>query len=268
VDQLRVLFADLPMTLLTLFMCITGGLNWWDVQQLLLKMSVVYACIFVFFVLVALLAAMNVITAIFVTDAVQMAMLDSDVKVQQQLEENQQYLQKISDLFRQIDANDVGRITLDDFMEQMKREEVRMNFALLGLDVADSEAFFKLLDVDHSVELEIDEFVMGCMRFRGNANLECSVLEAKQLMVKSMSRLKRIQAKVALIEDLMENLCLTHEVREPVPVVKARQRTCSDEVFRPPAWASDETSVSFTLGAHADDPPSMTPHVDAPIFDE
>jgi len=260
------LFADLPTTLLTLFMCVTGGLNWWDVQQLLLDISFVYASIFVLFVLVALLAAMNVITAIFVTDAVQMAMLVSDVKVQQQMEENRQYLQHLNDLFRQIDTQDVGRITLDDFMEQMKLEEVRNNFTLLGLDVADAVAFFKCLDTDHSVELEIDEFVMGCMRFRGNAgnvNLECSVIEATQLILKSMTRLKRIQEKVALIEGLLEHVFFTRGISDTPSDLKALQ---SGQRYRAPLPDSDETSDSVTLEAHQDEEPPAE-HVGPAIFD-
>ena len=94
VVQFKLFFSDLPMTLLTLFMCITGGINWWEVQQLFLDMSLAYALVFVLFVLVTLLAAMNVITGIFVTDAVQMARLDSEMKVQQEMDENRYYLQK------------------------------------------------------------------------------------------------------------------------------------------------------------------------------
>ena len=209
VVQFKLFFSHLPMTLLTLFMCITGGINWWEVQQLFLDMSLAYAFVFVLFVLVTLLAAMNVITGIFVTDAVQMARLDSEMKVQQEMDENRYYLQNLKEFFQQMDAPEHGTITLEDFTTQMERQEVRMNSAMLGLDVSDAVAFFKLLDVDGSVELEIDEFVMGCLHFRGNpsnVNLECSVLEAKQLMVTSLTRPKRLQEKVSFIASVIENI--------------------------------------------------------------
>ena len=83
-----------------------------------------------------------------------------------------------------------------------------MNFAMLGLDATDAVSFFSLLDVDGRVELETDEFVMGCIRFRGNSstvNLECSILEAKLLMVKSLVRQKRMQEKLSiLVSDLQD----------------------------------------------------------------
>jgi len=221
VDVIRTFFPTLLMTLLTLFMCITGGVNWWEVQRLLLDISVAYALLFILFVLVTVLAAMNVITGIFVNDAVEMASLDSDNKVQQEMDQNRHYLQKLLELFQKIDTTHRGSITLETFLQQMQQEEVKLNFAMLGLDVSDPMAFFSLLDVDGSVELEIDEFVMGCMRFRnnpGNVNLECSVLEAKQLMVKSLARQKRIQdrgcPKTVVQKHLPNFLC--EEVPFPV----------------------------------------------------
>ena len=80
------------------------------------------------------------------------------------------YLRNLNELFHQMDTNLTGSITLDDFMEQMNQEDVKLNFAMLGLDATDAVSFFSLLDVDGRVELEIDEFVMGCMRFRGNSS--------------------------------------------------------------------------------------------------
>uniref|UniRef100_A0A7S1AM76 EF-hand domain-containing protein n=1 Tax=Noctiluca scintillans TaxID=2966 RepID=A0A7S1AM76_NOCSC len=243
-------------------------MSWWEVEMVLLEVHPVYGLLFVVYIATMVLSLLNIVTGICVNNALEMAQLDHDLMLKFELDRKAAYIESLEGLFSDLDASDSGTISFEDFTKHLERHEVSALFSVLGIEVSDAISFFEVLDVDGSHELEIDEFVMGCMRFRGNANLECSMLEAKQLMVKSMRRLKRIQEKVALIEDLMENLCLTHEVREPVPDVKARQRTYSDELFRPPVWASDETSASFTLGAHTDDPPSMTPHVNTPIFDE
>merc|ERR1712136_348876 len=235
--------------------CITGGVNWWEVQRLLLDISVAYALLFILFVLVTVLAAMNVITGIFVNDAVEMASLDSDNKVQQEMDQNRHYLQKLLELFQKIDTTHRGSITLETFLQQMQREEVKLNFAMLGLDVSDPMAFFSLLDVDGSVELEIDEFVMGCMRFRnnpGNVNLECSVLEAKQLMKKSLARQKHLEQKVGVIEELVGGLC-TALTKQRTP-----GRTSSDARSR-----SDETLSS---SSEPPDEPFPMPHASPPAL--
>ena len=210
VDILRVFFESLPKTMLTLFMSITGGLSWWEVQLMLVDFSIFYAFLFIVFILVSVLATLNIITGIFVNDAIEMARMDTDIQVQQEMEDNRHYLQKLDQLFKEIDANNTGSISQEDFIETMEREDVRLLFTNLGLDVVDAVSFFNLLDVDGSVELEIDEFVMGCMRFRGNptsVNLECSVLEAKQLLVKSMTRQKKTNDKVVTIAELLRSVC-------------------------------------------------------------
>ena len=120
-------------------------------------MSCVYACVFVHFVLITVLAAPNVITCIFGNSKVDMAPLDSDVKVQQE-------------------ESRTESIILDGFRVHMQ-QKVRLLLAVVGWDVSDASSFMSLLDVNGSSEGIIDGFVIGCMRFRVNpsdVNLECS----------------------------------------------------------------------------------------------
>lgn len=42
-------------------------------------------------------------------------------------------------------------------------------FQTLGLDVWDAWSFFKLLDKDSGGAVEVEEFLMGCLRLRGQA---------------------------------------------------------------------------------------------------
>jgi len=260
-EHMIVLFHDLLTTMHTLFMSVTGGLNWQEVQVLLLEISVYYALAFLLFILVTSLAVMNVITGIFVTDAVEVARLDADIKVQQATEESRKYLRNLNELFHQIDTNHRGSITLDDFTKQMNREDVKLNFAMLGLDATDAVSFFSLLDVDGRVELEIDEFVMGCMRFRGSSstvNLECSILEAKQLMVKSLVRQKRMQEKLSILGRDLQDICTALESNIIVHGRKAiRVQMEGRQQPRTPVADGTHSRIdkeSFNLGEDRDEP--------------
>jgi len=56
---------------------------------------------------------------------------------------------------------------------------------IVDLDLSDAISFFRILDVDESARLEIDEFVMGCMRFMGKAktvDIETLTHENRRLM--------------------------------------------------------------------------------------
>lgn len=48
-------------------------------------------------------------------------------------------------------------------------EAVKAFFESLDLDVWDAWSFFKLLDSDGGGMVEIEEFFLGCLRFRGAA---------------------------------------------------------------------------------------------------
>eukprot|EP00438_Fugacium_kawagutii_P030796 Skav221445 [mRNA] locus=scaffold140:122696:125024:+ [translate_table: standard] len=87
--------------------------------------------------------------------------------------------------FGRVDLLPGGVITFEAFQRNLKAAEVREYFQTLGaldsrvtcqsLDVWDAWSFFKLLDEDGGGEVEVEaprepqEFLMGCLRLRGQA---------------------------------------------------------------------------------------------------
>uniref|UniRef100_A0A7S1FKU2 EF-hand domain-containing protein n=1 Tax=Noctiluca scintillans TaxID=2966 RepID=A0A7S1FKU2_NOCSC len=187
VDDMQAFFGSMPMSLLSLFMTISGGVDWWEVGFLLSKISTVYLLTFLCFLSVSMLAVMNVITGIFVKEALESAEKDRDLQLQLELEENRYLLLKLHSFFQDMDASDTGRVTLQQFEGYLAIDDVRILFQQIGLEVSDAVSFFKILDVDGSEELSIEEFVMGCMRFKGKASrldFEVALLESKRIMVR------------------------------------------------------------------------------------
>ena len=89
--------------------------------------------------------------------------------VQSILADKQAHLQKIRELFGKLGDKDEGIITYTMFEEKINSPAVREYFESLGLDVWDAWTFFKLLDQDAGGAIEIEEFLMGCLRLRGQA---------------------------------------------------------------------------------------------------
>lgn len=79
------------------------------------------------------------------------------------------HLDKIRTLFSQFGGEDCNTITFAMFESTIQEPKVREYFESLGLDIWDAWSFFKMLDLDSGGEVEIDEFLMGCLRLRGNA---------------------------------------------------------------------------------------------------
>lgn len=57
----------------------------------------------------------------------------------------------------------------DEFQEILKHDDVRSYFHLIGIDLLRAEHLFNALDTDNSNSVTIEEFVVGCMRVRGEA---------------------------------------------------------------------------------------------------
>jgi len=175
VEDMKVFFGSLFMTMLSLFMVVSGGVDWWDIAKILLEIHVGYALIFLGFIIITVLAVLNVISAVFVNDALEGARKDYSLRTQAELEDTAFMVERLTAIFQEVEngAGSMvsGVISQRHFVLQMEREDVKMQLALLGFYFSDGLNFFKLLDVDRNGHLAIEEFVMGCLRLKGGALL-------------------------------------------------------------------------------------------------
>merc|ERR1712136_184039 len=156
VEFLETYFGSMWMTFLSLFMSVTSGLSWWEVERVLLEIHPVYGLLFVVYIATMVLSLLNIVTGICVNNALEMAQLDRDLMMKFELDRKAAYVGCLEKVFRELDQDASGTIS-----------------------------FFEALDVDGSHELEIDEFVMGCLNLRGNVrNVDMNTLlrENKRLM--------------------------------------------------------------------------------------
>ena len=79
------------------------------------------------------------------------------------------------------------------FHDKINTPAVQEYFATLGLDVWDAWSFFKLLDADAGGSVEIEEFLMGCLRLRGQATAidVGKILQDQEWMIKSQDKFYR-----------------------------------------------------------------------------
>lgn len=162
-------FGNLWLSMLSLFMSITGGVSW---EQLLVPLHAVspfWVFVFLFYVSFTIFAVLNVVTGVFCQSAIDSAQSDHDAVLQSILANKQAHIEKIRYLFNEIDAEDVGVITYQMFQDKVTTKEVQTYFESIDLDIWDAWSFFKLLDLDSGGAIEIEEFLMGCLRLRGSA---------------------------------------------------------------------------------------------------
>jgi len=185
VEFLKTFFGSMTMTLLSLFMSVTSGLSWWEIERVFLEIHPVYGMLYVVYIATMVLSLLNIVTGICVNNALEMAQQDRDFMMKQELDRKAAYVGCLEGVFHKLDQDASGRISFEDFIQHLERQEVSALFSVLGIEVSDAIAFFEALDVDGSHELEIDEFVVGCLNLRGNVrNVDMSTLlrENKRLM--------------------------------------------------------------------------------------
>ncbi|CAE7426706.1 CACNA1G [Symbiodinium natans] len=162
-------FGTLFDTMLNLFMAISDGISWHLMLSPLRWISPAWVFLFLFYIFFTYFAVLNVVTAVFCQSAMESAQNDHAAMVHSVLKNKQAHISRIRQLFSKIGDEKTQTITFARFEEKINSPAVRAYFEVLGLDVWDAWSFFKLLDLESGGDVKIEEFLMGCLRLRGQA---------------------------------------------------------------------------------------------------
>merc|ERR1712136_425288 len=207
--EIRQEFASMPRVLLTLFAIVTGGLNWSNTEFVLRSISSFHGMLLLLYVSLMLLAMMNIVTGIFVNDAIESAQTDVDLQTQMEVERTSRVMDELKRLFREFDSDASGTITLEEFTGHLAHDGVKTMLSVLEIEVADAIAFFEVLDVDSTKELDIDEFVMGCIYLKGAAkmvNMATLMREHKLMMSQSMKQVSKMETRVVKLAEQLDSV--------------------------------------------------------------
>ncbi|CAK0814759.1 unnamed protein product [Prorocentrum cordatum] len=257
VDSVRVWFSSFWESFLTLFKVITGGINWQDVHNPLESASFWYGNLFVLYVAIMVFGVLNVITGIFVECAVTKARADTDLSLQEEVDREKSMMMQLIQLFRVMDANMSGTISHDEWEAFTRQPNAKAILTLMDLDIHKTHQIFALIDADGSNEVDLEEFVMGCMKLQGGAktvDLEAMLQNNKVLVRKNLHhlhnlsrhfkkqldvRLKTTDTEVRRLHEVTESMALL--LREHGFLTTARDSNgllappCRDDRRRPTA---------------------------------
>jgi len=195
VSGMRRYFPNLWVAARTHFAAVSSGINWLELVDLLDAGSRFYVWVFSGYVILMVLMVLNIITGIFVNNALDIAQTHKDFAVQAVIERREALFQDLRKLFQQLDQDRSGRLTLGEFQTLMDNPEVRGIFGSLEVDAPDAVSLFHLLDADGSMELEIEEFVIGCMKLKGAAkavDMETLLRENKRMMQRTKRQIAQL----------------------------------------------------------------------------
>jgi len=157
-------FGSISRSGFTLFASIAGGLMWSEVCDILRQVSFFYEAMFVLFIALTFIAVMNLITGIFVGNAINS---DVDLVMEAEAKEGLVQAKYLKSMFARMDSNQSGNITVDEFMTFAHNPELKPYLETLNIDPGEAETLFYLLDEDASGKIQIDEFLSACVDLRG-----------------------------------------------------------------------------------------------------
>lgn len=101
--------------------------------------------------------------------AIQNAVSDRDDAIRAQIRDKENWKEQFKSMFRSIDDDNSGEITDHELREILQDEEFQAYLAHLNVSVDDALDMLDIFDKDGDGTVSIDEFVMGCMRVKGQA---------------------------------------------------------------------------------------------------
>ncbi|CAE7506028.1 CACNA1I [Symbiodinium natans] len=207
---LQLHFGTLDVSILTLYMAMSGGQNWHVYYDSLatMKGGEFWCLLYILYITFAMFAVVNIVTGVFVDTALQSSKNDREVVVQEELEQKHDYLRQLHQLFQAIDENSEGRITREVLQQAFKHETILAFFSHLKIDVPDATTLFDLLDFDQSGAIDLEEFLHGCYQLHGEAtHLEAKMMQAevrfmKENLVSLVEDMRKVHAQLLFLKRL------------------------------------------------------------------
>jgi len=162
-------FGTVPKSLLTEYMAITGGITWGETIKVLEKVHPIWVVIFLIYHFFFFFAILNMVTGVFCHDAMQSASKDTVNVIEAHIESVEQYADNLKRIFQDMDMDGSGFVTIQEMEEHLRIPIVQAYFSSLEIDPTDTWTLFSLLDADGTHEIDLEEFIIGCLRLKGHA---------------------------------------------------------------------------------------------------
>jgi len=158
--ELDMYFGSLDRSMVSLYQTLSDGIHWSEIAAPFVEhVSPILEAAFIVYSAFSVFAVMNIITGMFVGSALENA----------ENEKKRLTLETIGKLWRSLDDDASGDISLDEFMANLQEQHMKALLCELDIVPQDARVLFDLLDEDNSGNITLEELVNGCSRLRGNA---------------------------------------------------------------------------------------------------
>lgn len=219
-EGLRQYYGSMLRTLLTLYMAISGGIDWQDAVIPLREISIFLELLFVGYAFFTIFCCLNIVTGIFVDNAKILKQADEEAMFQEALAERRRWITEVAELFNKVNEGEEGsgsgEFTFEQFKLKMRDIRVQTIFRKLGIntDTTSPEELWEILDTDASGQIDQEEFANGIKHFHGDAkNIDLYRLrrDGERLNGKLQAKLDGLNRAVSTIGARLQQISFSFE---------------------------------------------------------
>lgn len=223
------LFGSISASMFTMYAAILGGLPWASLYMELRPLGISIVVVFVCFVTFVPLVLLNSLLAAVIAVHQEMGTnaLD-DYAIRRERRRRAEYTQKLTQIYKTIDVNGYGTISREELDLALQDEGVLVLLDLMSISSDDVDSLFGLLDLEGSNGIEVQQFVMGCLRISGSAKASdvCILLDKIDSLNKSVQEMhsEMVQVKRSTTRTFHEPVKpLRPSLHEPLPQRTSRR---------------------------------------------
>lgn len=165
-------FGSVQKAMVTLFKTAMGGQDWEVYYNLVEPFG--NKVLFLFFVAFIQIALLNILTGIFVENALKLALPDLEVLAREYRTNELDDAEALRQLCADTDLGNGGQpISKEDFIRALTVDKVRAYMSVLGLPFRNPSSLYKQICSITGAspgELQREDFIVGCFRLRGHAS--------------------------------------------------------------------------------------------------
>lgn len=195
-EQIARYWNSLGRSMLSLYMASSAGREWADIGEPLLGVGIIVYCAFLLYIGFFMFVVVNTLTSMFVESTLMQAEDDDQAVIQTTLHMKDDYIHKLQALYDEIDDDGSGEISYEEFCKVAHRPELHAFAASLDIDISDAKHFFYILSARGTRAVDIETFVVACIKLRGTAksvDLMDLVVHQEDFVFDCTDRLERLE---------------------------------------------------------------------------
>jgi len=173
-------FGTLSGTANSLLQIMLGGCDWGDIVDASMVTGGLVPTLLYLFVSFTMLAVLNVVTGVFVDNALENTKKQQQYQLDKARESENEMLKQMSQFFAAVDVDNDGYLSKDELHSMLDREELTAVLDLWGFRPDDVLQMYTLLDEDQDGLIKFNEFSRVMEKLRGPArSIDLHILLAR-----------------------------------------------------------------------------------------